>query len=177
MRISVTGSAERERGFRPVRRSAEHGFTLVRRSAEHGFTLVELMVVIAVIGLLTGAAMLAIPDPRGRVIDEAERFAARTQAARDLAIIEGRGVAVRVTAAGYAFDARQGGEWRPIQERAFRSTPWSEGTSALVRTGATERIAFDSTGLASDTMAVTLVRSGEQARVTITIDGEVRVGA
>ena len=61
----------------------ESGFTFLRRSAESGFTLIELMVVMTIIGLTSAVVIFAIPDPRGRVIDEAERFAARTLAARD----------------------------------------------------------------------------------------------
>ena len=55
-----------------------------------GFTLVELMVVITVIALASAAAVLAMPDPRGRVFDEAARFATRAKAARDVAVWRGR---------------------------------------------------------------------------------------
>jgi len=62
-----------ERGFTPVRRSAEHGFTPVRRSAEHGFTLVELMVVIVIIGLLaTIVAINVIPATDTARIEKAK---------------------------------------------------------------------------------------------------------
>ena len=47
-----------------------------RPAAEGGFTLVELMVVLTVIGLASAAAVLAMPDPRGRLVDEGARFAA-----------------------------------------------------------------------------------------------------
>ena len=59
-------------------------------SNDQGFTLIELMVVIVIIALTSAAVIFAIPDPRGRVIDEAERFAARTLAARDDAIVQSR---------------------------------------------------------------------------------------
>jgi general secretion pathway protein H len=146
-------------------------------NSERGFTLIELMVVLLIIGLTAGAVLLSIPDPRGRLSDEAERFAARTVAARDLAIIEGRPVAVRVTARGYAFDRRQGGAWVPLSDKSLASRPWSDGTAALVGQGGTIRAAFDATGQPSMPAAIVLTRSGEQVRVSIAADGGVRVGA
>ncbi len=158
MRISATRS------------EAEHGFTSLRRTAEHGFTLIELMVVIAIIGLMSAAVIFNLPDPRGNLVDEAERFAARVVAARDEAVITARETRVRVTQTGYAFDKRRRGEWTAIEGKPLLPTNWGEGTQASVA-----EIIFDPTGLASDTQRIVISRDGAQVAVDLDSDGSVRV--
>ena len=165
-----------EHGFTPVRRSAEHGFTPVRRSAEHGFTLVELMVVVTIIGLASAIAVLAMPDPRGRVADEAARFALRVRGAHDSAIVEAKPVSVWVTPGGYGFDRRLAGRWVPIAEKPLRVERWADGTRAAIGdAGGRVRVTFDETGMADRPALVTLSRDGVRANVQIDADGTVRV--
>jgi general secretion pathway protein H len=135
------------------------------RKAEAGFTLVELMIVVAVIGLASAIAVLAIPDPRGRLVDEGARFATRVRAAQDAAVIAGRPVSVWVTPGGYGFDERRGGQWIAIAEKPLRVAQWAEGTQALIAERA--RVTFDSTGMADRSLMVPLRR--ERTRVTVTI--------
>ena len=165
------------RGFPPVGRSAEHGFTPVRRFAEHGFTLVELMVVVVVIALAAAVAVFVMPDPRGRVADEAARFGLRARAAHDTAIVEGRSVSLWITPGGYGFDRRVEGAWVPMADKPLRVTRWNEGTVARID-GATAgrlRVTFDPTGLADRPAQIVLSRGPARVVVDMAADGSVQV--
>ena len=56
-----------------------------------GFTLVELMVVLALVGLAAAAVVLTMPPPDGGTRSEATRFAARVAALRDRAAVTPEG--------------------------------------------------------------------------------------
>ncbi|GAA0300515.1 GspH/FimT family pseudopilin [Sphingomonas oligophenolica] len=148
------------------------------RSAEHGFTLIELMIVIMIIGLATAMVVWALPDPRGRLLDEATRFAARARAAQQVAIVDARPVSVWVSAGGYGFDQRRQGAWAAIGEKPFEVTSWGRGTSAAVANGGgRDRVMFDSTGFADRPLDVRLTRDTEAVMVHVGADGGVKVGA
>jgi general secretion pathway protein H len=143
------------------------------RNNREGFTLIELLIVMTIIGLMSAAVVLAMPDPRGSLVTEAERFAARAHAAQEQAIMDGRPIAIRLTSAGYGFDRRQGGEWKPIGQEPFGDSAWSEGTQASVGSAA-ERLVFDSTGSA-EPLSLRLQRGDEQVLVQIGADGKAHV--
>ena len=88
--------------------------------------------------------VLAIPDPRGSLVQEAERFAARAKAVQERAVMDARATSVLVTAAGYGFDRRERSGWSAIgtDER------WTEGTAVALGGESAARIVFDSTGFA-----------------------------
>jgi general secretion pathway protein H len=162
-------------GVKPNSRRWALALRLVQSpSRDRGFTLVELLIVLTIIGLVSAAVVLALPDPRGSLVDEAERFAARAHAAQERAITDARPIAIRVTSSGYGFDRRERGEWKPLAGDLFGDRAWSEGTRASLGSQAAQRLAFDTTG-ATEPTRLLLVRDEEQVFVDIGADGRTRV--
>jgi general secretion pathway protein H len=142
----------------------------------NGFTLVELMVVITVIGLASAIAVWSLPDRRGRVTDEALRFAARVRAAHDVAVVEASPVSIWVTRGGYGFDRRADGAWSPMTAKPLRVAQWEDGTQATIPDASGRvRITFDVTGLADRPVELRLTRDRASSIVRIGADGTVRV--
>lgn len=147
-------------------------------SKEAGFTLVELMVTITVIALMSAAVLWAVPDPRGKVRDDALRFAARVRAARDQAVVTAQPVSVWATAGGYGFDQRIAGRWSPVADKPLRVERWTEGARAtLDATEGRVRVTYDPTGLPDRAADVRLAMGGRAMLVRIGADGSVRADA
>lgn len=148
----------------------------IGRARQRGFTLVELLIVLTIIGLMSAAVVIAIPDQRGSLVSEAERFAARANAAQERAVMDARPMAIRVTDAGYGFDRRDKGQWQALNAKPFIDYSWSEGTRAAVGQQGVARIVFDTTGTA-EPLRLLLVREEEQVLVEIGHDGRIDVAA
>jgi len=143
--------------------------------ARNGFTLVEMMVVIVLVGLMSAVVVLAIPDPRGNLVEEAERLAARLAAARNDAIVQGRAIRMTIDATGYAVERRTGGRWLPAADKLFAPIAWKTGTQPVLSAAAPIRVSFDPTGGVSEPTTVALERDRATAQVAIDSDGGVRV--
>lgn len=141
----------------------------------HGFTLVELMVVLAVIGLAGAAVALTLPPADDVLLEEADALAARLAHARDEAILGMRTVEVAVGPRGYGFSRRRFDGWEPLGGRAFASVDWTPGTQPRLPPGeARMAFRFDPTG-AAEPAVLELQREGRRARVAVDDDGGVRV--
>ena len=143
------------------------------RSRRAGFTLVELLMTVAIIGVAAGAVVLSMPDPRPSVGEDAERFAARLQRAREEAILSNRTMAVEATPGGYAFSAFDGARWSPLREGPFRSERWADGVVAAP-VEPPLRLTVDPTGVA-EPGRLTLSRDGRSVTVAVDGAGEVSI--
>lgn len=134
-----------------------------------GFTLVELLVVLVIIGLAAAAVVLTMPERGGSLHGEAERFAARTKAARDNAILRAHEVAVQIGAGGYEVADRTDAGWH-----VEAHYDWAGSTIPDVAGAPAASLAFDATGM-TEPAEVTLRRGERAVTVEVGADGGVRV--
>jgi len=146
------------------------------RHAARGFTLIEILVVLAIIGIILGLVIVKLEQSdSSRVRGEADRLSLVLERARDSATITGRSVAFSSDGNGYQFwlaDANNG-EWKAMAAESLEPHRLPEGVQlvALQVNGHDrplgERLVFSAQGVA-DTFALTL-RAGE-AKLQLTSD-------
>lgn len=106
-----------------------------RRAREAGFSLVELMVVIFLMGLISGVVALTLPPQMSAAEREAQRLAARLHLAMEDAVMTGDALGFGANARGYGFFRLRRGQWRQIEDdRMFGAQDWEPGVSAIIET-------------------------------------------
>lgn len=146
-------------------------------SRQHGFTLVEMMIVVALMGLLTAAVILSVGHTGAGAADTATTFASRLAAARDEAILAGSPIGAWVTPSGYGFDRFSDGHWEVMSDKPFDGANWGEGTAVAVASAKDSRgrVRFDSLGMPDRPFAVAVNRNGHSATVRVSANGDIGV--
>jgi general secretion pathway protein H len=141
------------------------------RPAERGMTLVEMIVVLAIIGIAASAAVLSLgTGAKGSDQVEARRLVARLQLAADTAMVSDRALALSITPHSYAIVEQMDGarDWR-------ETTLPGLGESRTLPAGTTLSADNRSTVLPLDADAggqgFSLVLTRGQSRIAISFDG------
>ncbi len=139
-----------------------------------GFTLVELMVVLAIMALTATVVVLTIPSENSLLRSESDRLSARLAAARDLAVIDGRSVAISFAPSGYGFERRLDGAWQTLPGRAFAQRNWPSGIHFSSDSAQpVARVIFDTVGTSPTPQMIVLMAGDARQTVRVTATGDI----
>lgn len=96
----------------------------MKGSATAGFSLIEVLVAIAIMGIVVAAVSLSVSPGEGRKVDEeVDRLANLFRLARNEAQLTGRRIEWAADSAGYRFTT-DGAPRRPAPDDPLRPRPW-----------------------------------------------------
>jgi len=140
---------------------------------QRAFTLLELVVVLALIGVILSFARLSLGDggAAARLEQDARTLAAALHLAHDEAVLDGREFGLRLAGDGYDFMQLAGKTWRPLTGRQpLRARRLSAGQQLTLRVdGYPVALAGGLDGV--DRPQVFLLSSGEATPFCIAVEG------
>ncbi len=144
---------------------ARSGMRETRRRADHGFSLIEILVVLAIVGVLVLAVSIGIATAGGerQLAREAERLQALVGHACARAELSGREIGIRVDAEGYAFTTLGLDGWMADEQQGeLRPRRWVRGLAVeMRRDGHALRIAEAGSGGGEGGPQIVCFSSGE----------------
>ena len=104
-----------------------------------GFTLVEVLTVLFILALVTGAVVMTLPSKPPAALTQARALTTDLNVAADDALLAGRPAALSLTPEGYQIYSYSEFDWQQQ-----KSVPWADGTSPQLRRDG-ERVALPDT--------------------------------
>lgn len=95
----------------------------MQRAPSSGFTLIELVMSLFVLGLVSGAVILTLPESPAPERLEADRLAERLSVAANHSILSGEVVGIALSESEYSFHRLVRGQWSQIREHPLAG--WS----------------------------------------------------
>jgi len=109
---------------------------------QFGVTLVELLLALFILGLSVSVVVLNTPQAGQNTKREAERFAARLNAASDEAILSSQSIGLMIMPTGYKFSRYNDGEWIDIESKILGEWKLDSEISMNVTKQDTDRTSF-----------------------------------
>jgi len=86
-----------------------------------GYTLIEMMVVIAIMGLLTSIVLPYLPGDKQELLqDEVDRFESRIAYAQTQAVLQSQDLGLLIDGAEYRFMQRTAAAWQVLEEEPLQ---------------------------------------------------------
>ncbi|PWQ99979.1 type II secretion system minor pseudopilin GspH [Leucothrix pacifica] len=123
--------------------SRPHRFSIHHH--QQGYTLIELMVVIAIMGLLTSVVLPYLPgDKQELLFEELDRFESRVSYAQTHAVLQSQDLGLVVDEGEYRFMQRGKSGWELIEEQPLQAQKIPEFLRQLASVEGQELIVEDS---------------------------------
>lgn len=81
---------------------------------QRGLTLVEVLVVVAILGLMAGVVVMTLPSEEDTARSEAFRLASQVKVAQELAVTRGEIIGLRMEETRYSFVVYRAEGWSPL---------------------------------------------------------------
>ena len=148
----------------------------VPRRRELGFSLVEIMVVLVIIGLMSGMVVMTLPKRKPPLDGQMQELTRQINAIASEALISGSVMAAGFSTNGYVFYRYGQGEWSIIMKSEWINIPKITLQKTGVTLPLTEQVVpmllFEPTGLSS-VFTLTCIGKGGQYALFSKGDGKV----